>query len=294
MIPRLGTKIIRGPQLLTSAFLRLANRELTPSDIGNWILWHIARKRLPQVRNRAEDQSDSTILLEVGGTEVWWPAEFPHDDLNLVWAEVFLPFPPNGHSYEHGACRVAAGMWVLDAGACEGFFVSYALRRGAKVLAIEPVRRLAYCLHKTFEAEVRLGTLIVVNTLVGHTVGGGFIQVTGSPVGARASSAIGEPVPAMTIDALLDAAVIPKVDFVKMDIEGSEVSALLGARNTLRAYQPVLSVAVYHNASDERQVKQIVVGSGVDYEMCVKGLVRNRGNLVHQVLHAWPKERESF
>src|SRR5207253_9571885 len=68
----------------------------------------------------------------------------------------------------------------------------------------------SYCLHKTFEAEVRLGTLIVVNTLVGHTVGGGFIQVTGSPVGARASSAIGEPVPAMTIDALLDAAVIPK------------------------------------------------------------------------------------
>ena len=136
MIPRLGTKIIRGPQLLTSAFLRLANRELTPSDIGNWILWHIARKPLPQVRNRAEDQSDSTILLEVGGTEVWWPAEFPHDDLNLVWAEVFLPFPPNGHSYEHGACRVAAGMWVLDAGACEGFFVSYALRRGAKVLVV--------------------------------------------------------------------------------------------------------------------------------------------------------------
>jgi len=262
--------------------------EITPADLGRWIAWQIARRRLPPLNIRAKDQTDATILLEVAGSQFWWPIEFPLDDLELVWAEVFLPYPPNGHAYEHGQCRIGPANWVIDAGACEGFFVSYALRSGARVLAVEPVPRLAYCLRKTFDAEVKKGNVLVVNALLGARIADARINVASSPIAARRSTSQGEPVSGTTIDALLASSVVPTVDFIKMDIEGSEVSALSGALKTLVQHRPVLSLAIYHNADEERQVAQLLRSSGARYATQPKGLVRNKAKLVHQILHAWP------
>lgn len=287
----IATKLVRGPQLLGSTLGALVRRELTLADLVLWLSWQRARRRIPRIEVRSTDQADRTALLTVADLSFWWPSEFPLDDLDLVWAEVFLPYPPNGHAYEHGPCRIARGSWVIDAGACEGFFVSYALRRGARVLAVEPVPRLAYCLEKTFEPEVKKGNVTIVNALLGAAVARGWINVVASPIGAQRSTEQGEPVRAATIDALLDASMMPEVDFIKMDVEGSELSALSGARMTLVRQQPTLSVAVYHDASDERRLGHLLMTSGVEYQTHAKGLVRNKGRLVHQILHAWPRLR---
>jgi hypothetical protein len=53
-------------------------------------------------------------------------------------AEVFEPAAINFHAYEYGGARLREGDYVEDAGACESFFVRYALHHGADVLAIEP------------------------------------------------------------------------------------------------------------------------------------------------------------
>ena len=50
-------------------------------------------------------------------------------------------------------------------------------------------------------------------------------------------------VPADKLDALLGDAV-PTI--LKLDIEGAEPDALLGARNTIRAHAPILAICVYH------------------------------------------------
>lgn len=58
------------------------------------------------------------------------------------------------------------------------------------------------------------------------------------------------PVKTLSIDNLVEAESIQKVDFIKMDIEGAEVSALEGAKKTIQNYKPKLAISVYHKSDD--------------------------------------------
>lgn len=58
------------------------------------------------------------------------------------------------------------------------------------------------------------------------------------------------PVKTLSIDNLVEAENIQKVDFIKMDIEGAEVSALEGAKKTIQKYKPKLAISVYHKSDD--------------------------------------------
>jgi hypothetical protein len=53
-----------------------------------------------------------------------------------------------------------------------------------------------------------------------------------------------------TIDDYVADGHVPKIDFIKMDIEGSEVNALRGAVKTIRRFRPKLAISVYHKIDD--------------------------------------------
>lgn len=54
-------------------------------------------------------------------------------------------------------------------------------------------------------------------------------------------------VEATSIDEMLDGR---EVTFIKMDIEGSEMEALLGAEKTIQAFHPKLAISIYHKDED--------------------------------------------
>jgi hypothetical protein len=41
-----------------------------------------------------------------------------------------------------------------------------------------------------------------------------------------------------------------KVDFIKMDIEGAEKEAILGASQTIKKHCPILAISIYHKSCD--------------------------------------------
>lgn len=49
-----------------------------------------------------------------------------------------------------------------------------------------------------------------------------------------------------TIDDFIKNNNLDRVDFIKMDIEGSESSALIGALNTIKTFNPKLAISIYH------------------------------------------------
>lgn len=51
---------------------------------------------------------------------------------------------------------------------------------------------------------------------------------------------------------------IKKVDFIKMDIEGAEPEAILGAKETLVKFQPKLAISVYHEFDHYYKIPQLI------------------------------------
>lgn len=131
------------------------------------------------------------------------------------------------------------GMTVLDIGAHHGFFTLLASRKvgaAGRVLAVEPSprerRKLLRHLRLNRCANVRVEAC-ALGSVPGETE---LFVVVGSETGCNSLRPpnTAEPtervrVPVLTVDACLERAKMPRVDFVKLDVEGGELEVLKGA-----------------------------------------------------------------
>lgn len=56
----------------------------------------------------------------------------------------------------------------------------------------------------------------------------------------------------------IDNYVDEKVTFLKMDIEGAEQKALIGAKKTIRKYRPKMAISIYHSPFDLFRIPEII------------------------------------
>ena len=83
--------------------------------------------------------------------------------------------------------------------------------------------------------------------------------------GSRISDIGLESAQSLTIDDLVERNNLPRVDFIKMDIEGAEPKALKGATRTLTAFKPRLAITVYHNLTDFVSIPAFLNGLDLGY-----------------------------
>lgn len=68
----------------------------------------------------------------------------------------------------------------------------------------------------------------------------------------------------------LDDVIKDKVDYIKMDIEGAESRALLGAKDTIMKYKPNLLISLYHNIEDYIEIPLLIKNWYPDYKFYLR------------------------
>ena len=76
-----------------------------------------------------------------------------------------------------------------------------------------------------------------------------------------------EVIKARSIDSILQG---ERCTFIKMDIEGAELSALKGAANTIRQYKPKLAISVYHKLEDIVEIPLYIHSLCGEYEFFLR------------------------
>jgi len=84
----------------------------------------------------------------------------------------------------------------------------------------------------------------------------------------------------------MDEEIKEKVDFIKLDIEGSELEALHGAENIIKKYQPIITVAIYHKQTHFWEIPQYILTLIPE---CKVYLRHNNDGIYETILHIIPK-----
>ena len=194
--------------------------------------------------------------------------------------------------YGFGEHFVHPGDIVLDCGASDGDFSREALRAGAKlVVAVEIAPKNIECLRRNLAGEISAGRAIVYpkgvwdkdDVLTLNEVDDNFAanSVVMHPEGAHHSTAV----PLTTIDQLVSELKLPRVDFIKMDVEGAESRAIRGARDTLIRDKPRLAIAAEHGPEDELTIPKTVRSVRADYQMSCGPCLEANGHIRADVLY---------
>ena len=178
----------------------------------------------------------------------------------------------NGKNY----IQVEPGDVVMDFGACWGDTALYFGSKcgpGGKVYSFEFIPDNIKLWNKNIAMNPNLAGHI---ELVPHPVAGVSGQQIYFKDNGPGSIIRTEPFPEQTgstttvsIDELVKSKNIQKLDFIKMDIEGTEPKALEGAIESIRRFRPKLAIANYHSMDDFVNIPKWILDLNLGYEICM-------------------------
>lgn len=190
-------------------------------------------------------------------------------------AGIACTFVQKQYEYQRGGavCRAEPGDVVVDAGACWGettLYFAHQVGASGRVLSFEFIPTNLTVMRRNLEANLALsGRIDVVENPVWSTSGHALYYADWGP-GSRVS-----PDPSrypaagrcttIWIDDAISTRQVPRVDFIKMDVEGAELQALQGAERALRAHRPKLAISLYHQLSDFVTIPRYLESLGLGY-----------------------------
>ena len=161
---------------------------------------------------------------------------------------------------------------VIDCGAHVGTFSDFALRRGAQlVVAIEPDPTNFACLRDNFSAEIAAGHLLLVQKAISDKEGKLQLSLGRANSGSNSLALSRGPdsieVLVTTLDTLAGELGLEKVDFIKIDIEGSEREAIQGGAETIRRHRPRIIAETIHYPGEAEKLRATMNAVRADYSV---------------------------
>ena len=162
---------------------------------------------------------------------------------------------------------------VVDAGSCYGEFSLFAIQHGAgSVIAFEAFSNNVENSLKTAKHHNYDKKLTIIQKALGKTCSPIFFHTTGGDGAGYCSekrlNAQDVEIPQTTLDNICkELNKIPT--FIKMDIEGAELSALQGATEVLSNY-PKLAISIYHKINDMWEIPLFIKNNFPDYKFYCK------------------------
>lgn len=189
-----------------------------------------------------------------------------HDTMGII-----IDFVEEQYKYRD-IVEAMPGDVVIDAGACYGDTALYFSEKtkGADVYSFEflpenlEVFNQNLALNPQYAKNVHL-----VKSPIGDVSGAKLYGIPHGP-GTYISNVKQEnaiELEIVSIDDFVERNHIEKVDFIKMDIEGSEAAALRGAIRTIRKHKPKLAICAYHKPDDLCVLPKIIKEAVPEYRL---------------------------
>ena len=242
---------------------------------------HTIEKRILAQSRLIQRDPDGLQLVETPKGRFWEPIEA--GDEGFFGTAIVAQLAEIEAKYTGFERPVRKGDIVLDCGANVGAFTREAVDEGAAVVvAIEPAPDNVECLRRNFAAEIASGRVIIypkgvwdkddfltLNLNNSTSAMDSFVIEKDTHAGVR--------VPLTTIDKLALELKLPRVDFIKMDIEGAEQRALAGGAHTLATWRPRMEISVNHLPEDPRMVPIAIRQSQPNYQIeCLESEIHRK------------------
>lgn len=183
------------------------------------------------------------------------------------------------YQYSEVGFKVEKGDILIDAGACVGdstFFFASRVGSSGKVFAFEMLPANLRVLYKNVSLNAEeFQNIKVFECPLAEESDKEFYIVENGPASCISEKAPKDTsqavvVKSMSIDSLVKEEKLDKVDMIKMDIEGAELSALKGAVDTIKSFRPKLAICVYHRECDFDEIPRYIDSLGMDYKFHLK------------------------
>jgi FkbM family methyltransferase len=160
-------------------------------------------------------------------------------------------------------CQASPGDIIFDCGAFTGntsMYFSKKVGRAGYVYSFEPSPGI-YAKLKTNLRNYK--NCSIYPFAVSKSNQDVFFDANNSPGSSIRESGI--TVGAVTLDSFAQDNCIPRVDFIKMDIEGAEADAIEGAKAIIQRYTPKMALSAYHKPLDFVTLPQLILSINDKY-----------------------------
>lgn len=197
------------------------------------------------------------------------------DEKNILPAKYSLPIGMRGSQY-FDVFQPHEEEVFIDAGSFNGYtsleFLEWANGNCKKIYALEPLSDMYHAI-----CEMNIPKTQVLNYAAWNKKEKLHFKEDST---ASSVESDGEAeVQGMDIDSIAE----DKVTFIKMDIEGSELKALEGAKNTILTYHPRLAISIYHKPMDIIEIPAYILELVPDYKLYIRHYC---SNMCETVLYA--------